>query len=217
MAVFLTSVDILDTGFLKVGRTTPANRGTTQASTAKRVNSGSALRLKGVTMELTSSVNIDKSSVAGKFNIDGSGTPQPYQGVQAAAISSNPTTFTLSILLNSNNDSTSNVWGINDMALLNDLLNLPHTPWFKAIYYPVDITTVSGDRGMTKQMIHYLGTKDTTQDQGDINISLWTGSTSTSGKDLTDVNYIACRFESVTMTQAPKNMIEVKLEGVITT
>lgn len=217
MAIFLTSIDILDTGFLKVGERTPADRGSNQGAAATRVNAGAALRLKGVTLTLSSSANLDKSASPGRFNVNESSTPTTTEGVQCPAISSNPTEFTLTLYLNSKNDSTSNVWGINDMALLNDLLNLPHTPWFKALYYPVDNAATGDTRGLTKQMVYYIGSADTTQNQGDIDITLWNGSASATGYDLTDVNYIACRFESVKLSQSPKNNIQVDLSGVITT
>ena len=60
--VFLTSIDILDTGFLTVtGRTN-------QLSTANRVNSGGALRLKGIELEIGSSANLDDETYSGESN-----------------------------------------------------------------------------------------------------------------------------------------------------
>lgn len=209
MAIFLTSIDILDTGFLRVGRSTPSAR-VNQLGTSSRVNSGSALRLKGVTIEFDSTSNLDATASPAQFNTSTIVAPQ------SAAVSSNPTRFTMNIKINSTNTDTSNEWGINDMSLVAHLLQLPHTKGFKAIYYPVDLTATGDTRNLTKQLTHYLGDNDTTQSQGDIDITLWTGATSASSKDLTDVNYVAVRFDSCKITQTPSQMIDITLSGVIT-
>jgi hypothetical protein len=202
--VFLTSIDILDTGFLDV-----ATR-TNQLAAASRVNSGSALRLKGVNLDIASSSALDKAVSPGY-------RPDDIQDHEKRAlISINPTIVTLKIYLNATNDDTTNVWGINDMGLLNEILRLPHTVGWKAIYYPVDITTSTGARKMTSQITHYIGTADTTESQGDIDLTIWTGAASASSKDLTDVNYIPVRFESVKITQIPSNKVEVTMSGVVT-
>jgi len=65
-------------------------------------------------------------------------------------------------------------------------------------------------------MIYRLGAVDTTQTQGDINITLWNGSSSVSSKNLTNVNYMAVRFESCAIGQTPTGLIEVTLSGVVT-
>jgi hypothetical protein len=196
--VFLTSIDILDTGFL-----TKTNRGT-QLSTANRVNSGSALRLKGVDLEISGSSNVDKETFPG--NTTGA--------IDCPLISVNPDEFTLTLYLNSSNTDTNNPWGINDVANLALIRRLTKTAGFKAIYYPV-----SGNiRKRNQQLSYQLGSADTSESQGDINITLATtetDTTGTSGYDLTDVNYIAVRFESFSIKQEPGNSIEVKLNGVI--
>jgi len=209
MAIFMTSLDILDTGFLAVGRTTPSDR-VNQLGTSYRVNSGAALRLKGVEVSFTSTSNLDKAAVPGKTNTTA------YQGVQTALISSNPTEVSIRIKLNQKSTDTTNEFGLNDMSYLAYLIQLPHTNGFKAIYYPVDNTATGDTRNLTQQVIYRLGQADTTQTQGDIDITLWTGATSASTKDLTDVNYIAMRFESCEIKQSPNNMIDVTLTGVIT-
>ena len=195
--VFLTSVDILDTGFLS--KSTRTN----QLSTANRVNSGSALRLKGVEFELTSSANLDDETYTGQ-----------YDAISCPLISVNVDTFSLTLYLNSNNTDTSNPWGIDDMGVLAHLVRLPKTRGFKAIYYPVN----GNYRNRNKQMIWELGTPDTTESQGDINISLATSETASSnGFDLTNVNYIAVRFKDCKITQdSGSSAIVVKLSGVIT-
>jgi hypothetical protein len=196
--VFLTSIDILDTGFL-----TKTSRGT-QLSTANRVNAGSALRLKGVDLEISGSSNVDKETFTG--NTTGA--------ISCPLISVNPDEFTLTLYLNSTNTDTNNPWGINDVANLALIRRLTKTDGFKAIYYPV-----TGDiRKRSQQLIYQLGAVDTTESQGDINITLATTEsdiTGTSGYDLTDVRYVAVRFESYTIKQEPGNTIEVSLNGVI--
>lgn len=203
--VFLTSIDILDTGFLDVS--TRNN----QLSSANRVNSGSALRLKGVNLDITSSSNTDDAVTPGFYPAD------IKSHEKRSLVSVNPTTVSLTIYLNSKNTNTTNVWGINDMALLPELLKLPHTKGIKVIYYPVDITTsTSLSRGMASQATHAIGTADTTESQGDIDITLWTGTTYASGKDLTDVNYIPIRFNSCAIKQDPNSFIKITLSGVVT-
>jgi hypothetical protein len=196
--VFLTSIDILDTGFL-----TKTNRGT-QLSTANRVNAGVALRLKGVDLEISGSSNVDKETFTG--NTTGE--------ISCPLISVNPDEFTLTLYLNSSNTDTNNPWGVNDVANLALIRRLTKTAGFKAIYYPV-----SGNiRKRNQQLIYQLGSADTSESQGDINIALATtesDTTGTSGYDLTDINYIAVRFESFSIKQEPGNSIEVKLNGVI--
>lgn len=198
--VFLTSIDILDTGFLSVSTRT------NQLSTANRVNSGSALRLKGVELEISGSSNLDKESAAGE-------TTNP----EIPLVSVNADEITLTLFLNSNNTSTSNVWGINDVAILSQLTRLTKTSGFKAIYYPV----TGNIRKRDSQMVYQLGSADTSEPQGDIDITLATteaDATGTSGYDLTDVNYIAVRFESYSIKQdGDSNKITVTLNGIITT
>jgi len=197
--VFLTSIDILDTGFLS-----KSNR-SSQLSASERVNSGTALRLKGVEMELSSSSNVDKETFTGEFS-----------DISCPLISVNPDEITLTLYLNSNNTTTSNVWGVDDMGSLSLLRRLPKTKGFKAIYYPVSTNI----RQRNKQMIWEIGTPDTTESQGDINITLATtesDSAGTNGFDLTAVNYIAVRFETCSISQdSQSSKIVVKLGGVIT-
>lgn len=202
--VFLTSIDILDTGFL--GKTTRTN----QLGADNRVNSGNALRLKGVEIELNSSANLDKETSPGRVT-----------GPEVSFISANAREFVMTLYLNSNNIDTNNVWGVNDMSLLDDIIRLPETRGWKAIYYPVDNTAVDSGANTTRkrnsQLIYWMGSADTSELQGDIDIDLWTGSTSVSGKDLTDVNYISVRFENASIKQdGDSSSIVVTLNGVIT-
>ena len=196
--VFLTSIDILDTGFL-----TKTSRGT-QLSTANRVNAGSALRLKGVNLEISGSSNVDKETFTG--NTTGA--------ISCPLTSVNPDEFTLTLFLNSSNTDTNNPWGVNDVANLAEIRRLTKTAGFKAIYYPV----TGSIRKRDQQLIYQMGSVDTSEIQGDIDITLATTESDvsgTSGYDLTDVKYIAVRFESYSITQEPGNTIEVKLNGVI--
>jgi hypothetical protein len=206
--VFLTSLNIVDTGFLDV------NTRTNQLSTSLRVNSGSALQLKGVNFDIESSSNLDTSTSPG-YTIT---TIKSHE--KRSWISSNATQVTISILLNSNNTSTSNVWDINDMSLLAQILKLPHTVGWKALYYPVDnsATDTGGNdsRKRNSQIVYQLGATDTSESQGDLNLTLWTGTTSASSKDLTDVNYIPVRFTSCKINQTPDNKVMVTLQGVVT-
>lgn len=207
--VFLTSLHILDTGFLTV---TGRNN---QLTVSNRVNSGTALQLKGVNIDIGSSSSIDEGV-----------TPAYYPSSilnheKRALVSINPTTVNITLSLNSDAVDNSNVWGITDVSLLAPLLQLPHTKGFKAIYYPVDNTTTESlSRGRNKQIVYQLGATDTSESQGDIAssnlITLWTGSGTATGKDLTDVNYIPVRFKSTNITQTSENTIQVTLSGVIT-
>jgi hypothetical protein len=202
--VFLTSLDILDTGFLAVDRDANGDR-SNQVTSANRVNLGVALRLKGVNFDITSSSNVDKTATPGKLTTNRNGL-----------VSVNPDQITISIMLNQRHTDTNNPYGTNDMSYVAALNKLPKTLGFKAVYYPVDDTATGDDRKKDVQLPTLLGEKDTTQDQGDIDISLWNGSTNVSGKDLTDVKYIGVRFESCQITQTPSNSIRVALSGVIT-
>lgn len=197
--VFLTSIDILDTGFLS--KTTRTN----QLSTSNRANSGNALRLKGVTFQITSSANLDKET-----------SPSKTTGPEVSYISANARDFVLTLHIGSNNIDTNNVWGVNDMSLISELIQLPETRGFKAIYYPV----ASNIRKRNSQIVYHLGSADTSEPQGDIDITLATtegDASGTSGYDLTDVNYIACRFESCDISQeGGDNGITITLNGVVT-
>ena len=206
--VFLTSLNIVDTGYLTV---TSRNN---QLAGSYRVNSGTALQLKGAEFNIVSTSSLDKG-VTPAF------TPANIQGHEKRAlISINPTTFTITLMLNNQDIDTTNPWGINDMSALTHLLRLPHTKGFKAIYYPVDNSAIdtggNSSRARNKQIIYQLGMADTSAPQGDMNLTLWTGTTSVASKDLTDVNYIPVRFESCSITQVPNNKINVTLSGVIT-
>ena len=206
--VFLTSLNILDTGYLTV--TSRSN----QLASSYRVNSGAALQLKGINFDIDASANLD-TAVSPGFS------PTSIKTHEARPlVSINPIKFTLSLLFNSKNIDTSNVWGINDMALLAAILKLPHTYGFKALYYPVDNTTVdtggNSSRSRNQQIAYQLGATDTAETQGDINLTLWTGTTSAAGKDLTDVNYIPVRFEDAKINQTPDNKVLVTLTGVVT-
>lgn len=213
--VFLTSLDILDTGFLTV------NSRTGQLATTYRVNSGVALRLKSVNFDIITSGNLDKGITPAYLPT----TPKNHE--KRALVSVDPTMFTLTLFLRSDYTSTSNIWGVNDIAIIGAISQLPHTLGWKAMYYPVDNTAVdtggNSSRKRNQQLVYVLGATDTSESQGDLatggseKLLLWTGTTSTGvGKDLTDVNYIPVRFESCKITQEPNNAIRVTLQGVIT-
>lgn len=206
--VFLTSLNILDTGYLTV--TSRVN----QLAAGYRVNSGSALQLKGVNFDINSSSSLDEGVTPGF-------TPTTIKTHEKRAlVSINPMKITLTIFLNSKNINTNNIWEINDMALLSSILSLPHTKGFKALYYPVDNTAVdtggNTSRWRNQQIVYQLGATDTVESQGDINLTLWTGTTSAAGKDLTDVNYIPVRFDSCKIAQQPDNTVMVTLSGTVT-
>lgn len=206
--VFLTSLDILDTGFLTV------TSRTNQLASGNRVNSGNALRLKAVTFIINSSSNLDEGVTPANIPSD------IKNHEKRALISVNPSTITLMFKINRLNTDTSNYYEINDASLLTHLFSLPHTRGFKALYYPVDNTTTdSGGNTSNRrnnQIIYQLGATDTSEAQGDIDITLWMGTTTASSKDLTDVNYIPVRFESCKITQVVSNFITIELTGVIT-
>ena len=164
MAIFLTSLDILDTGFLTVSSRT------NQLSSSYRANSGNELRLKGISFDITSSGSLDESVTPGY-------DPDDIKGHEKRAfISVNPIEINLSIVLNADNTDTNNVWGINDVALLAELLRLPQTKGWKALYYPVDNTATdvgsNSSRKRNSQIVYQLGETDTSEDQGDIDLTL---------------------------------------------
>lgn len=199
--VFITSVDILDTGFLTV-----TNR-TNQLTTANRVNSGSALRLKGVELNIGSSSNLDDESYTAEFD-----------DIEVPVISVNPDTVKLTLYLNKQStEANTGVWDTGDMKYLAELLSLPKTKGFKAIYYPVDAAVGATIRKHNEQILYYLGRTDTAEDQGDIDITLATSNTATaSSKDLTDVIYIPVRFSNCDIVQGTGGSIEVTLTGTRT-
>src|SRR3990167_1314204 len=159
--LFLTSLDILDTGYLTVNSRT----GQLTAATY-RVNSGVALRLKGVDLTVESSSNLDKAVTPAFFPA----TIKAHE--KRALISVNPTRVTLKVFLSSLNADTSGYYGVNDIALLPLLMRLPHTYGFKAVYYPVDNAAVdTGGNTSNKrnlQLVYNLGATDTTEAQGDL-------------------------------------------------
>jgi len=203
--VFLTSIDIVDTGFLDV-----ATRNG-QLTASDRINSGSSLRLKGVNFDIISTSSLDDASTPAY-------SPADIKGHEKRAlVTINPTKFTLKLYLNASNIDTSNYWGINEMGILSEILELPHTKGWKALYYAVDNTAAATVQHRDQQIVYQLGATDTTESQGDINLTLLTGAATTAAsKDLTDVNYIPVRFNSVTITQVPGNKVEVKMSGIVT-
>jgi hypothetical protein len=72
-------------------------------------------------------------------------------------------------------------------------------------------------RKHNQQITFYLGRTDTSETQGDIDITLATDETTTADqKDLTDIKYIPVRFKSCTINQEPGNTISITLDGVRT-
>ncbi len=200
MAHFLVSLDILDTGFLTVDSTS-------RVASASMVNSGNELRLKGVTLNLNCTANLDTAVTPDNHDIFKDNGAEKH-----ALISINPINVTITIFVGTENISASNPLGVNDMSLLPSLLKLPQTRGLKAIYYPV-----AGDfRQRSSQLVYQLGSNSVLAAQDDINITLASSETaSSSGYDLTDVNYLLVRFTSCEMTQTPSSNIKVTLSGVI--
>lgn len=193
--VYLNSLHIVDTGWLST-----TSRGT-QLSSASRANAGSALPLKAVDIDISATSNIDKST-----------PPGVYSAVQHALVSLNPTEFTLNIRINSKYASTSNPYAVNDAGLIPELLRLPKTTGWKAMYYPTDVASGTGAFGKEGQLLYAIGTTDTTESQGDLNITLNTGL----HKDLTDVKYVAVRFDACRVHEDITNIVKVTLTGVFT-
>jgi hypothetical protein len=167
-----------------------------------------------VNFDITASSALDKA-------VTPAYTPSNIKGHEKRAlVSINPTMINISIMLNNQNTDNSNYWGINEMSMLAQLLRLPATKGWKALYYPVDNTAndtgSNSSRQRNRQIVYQLGATDTTENQGDIDITLWTNTTSEDEKDLTDVNYIPVRFESCQIQQTPDNKVMVTLQGVVT-
>jgi hypothetical protein len=200
--VFLTSLNILDTGFLSL------NTRTNQLPQLDRVNNGVALQLKGLDFEIESSSELDDESP-----VDSDGD------IESCMTTVNPDKITLTILINTLADDTENKWEINDTLWLAQLINLPKTKGVKAIYYPVyrGILSALDSRMYQRQLINWVGASDLSQNQGDINLTLWDGTEDDNGYDLTDVNYIGVRFTNCKMQQVPDStIIKVTLTGVRT-
>lgn len=208
MAVFLTSINVVDTGYLTVtGRTG-------QLLAADRVFGGLPLQLKVTNFEITSTASLDEG-VTPAF------LPSDIQHHEVRSlVSISPLQVSMSVLVNSSDVDTTNTWGINDTAMLLSLLRLPHTRGFKAIFYPVDNSLSAvydvTSRKLQSQAVYQLGLPDSTEPQGDLNLTLWTGSTSASSKTLVNVNYVPVRFKTARMTQSPDNKIMVLLTGEVT-
>jgi len=194
--VFLTSVDILDTGFL-----TRAKTGS-QLSTSDRANNGVVLKLKGVSIQFNSRSNLDDEANIGNFDEQ-----------EIPIISVEPLGFSLNLEIDTSVQDTSGEYGVNEAALIKELVALPRTKGLKALYYPVK--TNSLQRNKPGQILSRLGTADTTEPQGDISISLW-GTSEESGLDLTDVAYVGCRFSSCVIDQRPDTpILTIRLDGVV--
>lgn len=203
MSIFLTSVDILDTGFLTCNKVSGSR--SNQIGTANRANSGSALRLKGVEFTIDTSANIDKSP-----------NPGYYLAQKHSIISLNPDEITIRIFVNKDTNDDTGAFGINDVNYLYALSQLPKTRGFKAVYYPVTDAATGDTRDRAIQPTYLYGSADTTQSQGDIDITLWTGAASSSGHDLTDIKYIPIRFESCRTVYNSAKAVIIELKGVIT-
>lgn len=216
--VFITSLDILDTGFLTV------TSRSSQLSTSNRVNSGKSLRLKAVNFTVNSTSNLDVAVTPAFFPSD------IKNHEQRALVSVNPTTVTLTLHLNTDYSDTSNYYGVNDLELLPYLLKLPHTKGFKAIYYPVTNASInsgaSTNNERDKQLVYQLGISDSgsTEDSeagiGDIDtayyMKLWHNTAEDTTNDLTKVNYMPIRFNSCQQIQGKSNKITIVLNGVVT-
>ena len=116
--VFLTSLSLIDTGWLSY-----SNR-----DTSNRANSGSLINLKSVEITIRSSGNIDKTVPPTFFPAN------VYTAAQHACISVNPLEFTIRIKINSHQPSTYNYYNENDVSLLPILLMLPRTTGWKAMF-----------------------------------------------------------------------------------
>jgi hypothetical protein len=199
--VFFTSLNILDTGFLA------KSVRSSQLATANRAYSGAAFTLKGVTLTINSSGNLDKTTPPAKFTAS-----------QHALVSINPRTFIITIYVGANYTSTSNIYGVNDVAMLPELLRLPETAGWKAIYVPVDISSAAGYLKRESHLIYAIGSADTSEGQGDLSFSVIKDGAVTTTRNLTYVKYLCARFETCQLGFDPStpNAIRVTLSGVFT-
>lgn len=195
--VYLTSINILDTGYLSV-----SNRGS-QLPSAQRVNSGTVLQLKGVEFDITTSANLDSESHISN-----------YGDTEIPVCSVNPDEVTIRIYINTEATETNpGVWNTGDMKYLASLARLPKTRGFKAIYYPV-LRTATTLHKADEQMITYLGRFDTTEVQTGLVVPYVSGANyATTNGNLTNVNYIPVRFERCKITQPPQGGIQIVLTG----
>lgn len=206
--VFLTSIDILDTGFLSL-----SNR-SSQLSKSNRVNNGDALRLRGVNINYTTTANLDAKPIPSMIP----SSLRDYNEV--SLISLNNPTIQIIIFFNKGNTSTDNIWGINDKEIIYKIPRLVSTLGVKAVYYPVDISASdsgsSSSRNRDFQIPNIYGITDTTENQGDIDINLWTGTTFASGKNLKNIKYLPVRFKSISNPETTYNGVRITITGVIT-
>lgn len=170
----MANITILDTGYIK-----PDHSGT-QLSSGNRANAGTSMTLKTATFLPEVASIQDDTSVIGVITL-----PEINHASTIAP------KFTITGLLNTSNSD--------DTDLLYQLWRLPLTYGYKALYYNVDkATSVGSSEKRDQQLITLLANShyDTTESQSGISISLWTGSSYTSSKDLTDVYHIHVQFES---------------------
>ena len=199
---FITSMNIVDTGFLTV-----KNR-TAQLARAQRANEGNEIVLKAVKITFNGSSNLDYETNPGN---DGE--------VQAELISVNADKVTLEVYLN--RKSTANnpgVWNTSDLQNIPALIKLAKTKGFKAIYYPVAFNSANLQiRKQDEQLLFYMGRRDLSSvTPGDIAINLASSNTQEITGNLSNVRYVAVRFENWDIMQDVKGRMILKLEGVVT-
>lgn len=194
----MANLSVIDTGFLKT-----TNTGT-QLSATNRANSGSLITFKAVDFKPTAKGNLDNAPTLGT-----------YTDSEVHLVSVENVGFNMMGKLDMT-DST-------DRALVYQLLRLCRTRGYKALFYDVDraTTDTGGNTSLRRdqQLVTLLANAhyDTTEPQGDISFSAWTGTASATGKNLTNVVHIHVRFMDVNFSQsADTKIVTFTLRGVIT-
>lgn len=108
----MSSITILDTGFLKIDNTG------TQLSSANRANSGSAITLNSVSVNFETKANVDDSPALGK-----------YAETEVNFASFDNRKLVIKGVLRSSNST--------EMSLVYPLHKLVQTKGYKTVYYPI--------------------------------------------------------------------------------
>ena len=194
--IHIANICILDSGYLKT-----TNPNGTQLSASNRANSGNLIELKAAEFKPVVKANLHIDPVLGTF-----------QESEVHLVSFENIGFSITGKL----DKTSSA----DMALLYQLVQCVRTRGYKAIFYNVDRTVASsGSLRRDNQLITALANShyDTTEPQTGISFSLWDGSSTVSGKNLTNVYHLMVRFLEFSPQEVPgSKIITYSLTGVTT-
>ena len=191
----MANICIYDTGYLK-----STNPNGTQLAATLRANSGNLIELKAADFKPVIKANLDNSSVLGT-----------YTDSEVHLVSVENIGFSLSGKLDMDDSA--------DMDLFYALIQCVRTRGYKALFYNVSRDASPNTLNRDKQLVVRLANShyDIIESQTGISFSLWTGASSVSGKNLTNVYHLHVRFISFDPIQIPgSTLITYSLIGVIT-